>query len=468
MTVVRLTVLLAALPALAGCAARLGPATEVEASAAAVFVYLDALPPEAEGLQVELASVRLVADGGEGPSLELALPRIDGASPRRQRLLASGFAPAGTYRGLAVEVTAATLRGGSGPGALSVPEAAEVLAHPIVLEREGAALIVLRLQLGDSLREGQVFAPTFTAATPGVLAPGLTAVVVGGEAPVLTVVHKLTGEVFALRRTARSPSAAVLDPAAERAYVACAGGDVVETHDLTRDIREPAFPLVSGDAPAALAITSDGRTLISVNAGSSTVTILDAPVIAQRFRLSVGEEPQAVVLSPDDRRAFVLNTGSSSISVVDLQAGTVVSTIAVDSSPRIAAVDAPRRRLFVGHRDSPYLTVLRMADLSVERRVYVGPGLIALAVDSRTDHLFLGRRGSGSIEVFDPQASLPVDNIRSGGDAAFLTLDPEGERLWAAMARGRQVRTFRLVSGEPLSTTDLGTNPAWVVVAGGK
>jgi hypothetical protein len=112
--------------------------------------------------------------------------------------------------------------------------------------------------------------------------------------------------------------------------------------------------------------------------------------------------------------------------------------------------------------------VLRLADLSVERRAYVGPGLVAMAVDPRTHRLFLARRGTGSIEVFDPQSLLPVDAIRTGGDVAFLTLDLEGDRLWAAMARGRQVRTFRLVGGEPLFVTDLGTNPAWVVVAGGK
>jgi hypothetical protein len=81
---------------------------------------------------------------------------------------------------------------------------------------------------------------------------------------------------------------------------------------------------------------------------------------------------------------------------------------------------------------------------------------------------FWPRRGSGVVEVFDPQSLLPVDTVRTGGDVAYLALDLEGDRLWAAMAQGRQVRTFRLVGGEPLSMTDLGTNPAWVVVAGGK
>jgi DNA-binding beta-propeller fold protein YncE len=76
---------------------------------------------------------------------------------------------------------------------------------------------------------------------------------------------------------------------------------VVETFDLQRHVREPTFPLLSGDAPAALALTRDGRTLVSVNAGSGTVAVLDAPTIAQRFRLSVGDEPRAVVLSDDDR-----------------------------------------------------------------------------------------------------------------------------------------------------------------------
>lgn len=454
--------------AFSACSAHRGPETDAPAGAAAVYVYVDALPAEAERLQIELAGVRVVREDGTATPLELALPSLAGSPPRRQRLLAFGFVAAGAYRGLAIDVASATLRGENGPGALHVPEGAETLAYPMTLAREDAALVVLRLQWGEALREGREFVPAFTAARPGVLAPGLTALILGEEAPTLTVVHKLTGEVFALQRTGRAPSAAVLDPSAERAYVVSAGDDVLETHDLTRGMPEPSFPLLSGDAPAALAISRDGRTLVSVNAGSGTVTVLDAPVVAQRFRLAVGIEPRGVVLSPDDRRAFVLNTGSDSVSVVDLAAGTVLSTIAVDASPRFAALDPSGRRLYVGHRDSPYLVVLRLTDLSVERRAYVGPGLVALAVDSRTNRLFLARRGTGSIEVFDPQSLLPVDSIRSGGDASFLAIDLEGERLWAAMTRGRVVRTFRLVGGEPLSTTDLGTNPAWVVVAGGR
>ncbi|HEX5041632.1 MAG TPA: YncE family protein [Candidatus Polarisedimenticolaceae bacterium] len=455
--------------ALAGCAGHRAPVSELEANGAAVFLYLDALPAGAERLQAELGAVRLLGseDGADAP-LTLALPRLEAEGGKHQRLLAFGMVPPGNYRGLTVQVTAASFSGGSGPGALQVPETPEPLLHPIALERKGAELIVLRLQLGDSLREGRAFVPTFTAATPGLLAPGLTALVLGTGTPVLTVVHKLTGDVFAVERTASGPSAAVLDPTAERAYVTSEAEDVVETFDLQRHVREPSFPLLSGDAPAALALTRDGRTLVSVNAGSGTVAVLDAPTIAQRFRLSVGDEPRAVVLSDDDRRAFVLNTGSSSVSVVDLQQGTLLGTLAVDASPRFAALDARSGRLYVGHLDSPYLVVLRVGDLAVERRAYVGPGLVAMAVDPRNHRLFLARRGTGLLEVFDPQSLLPVDTVRTGGDVAFLALDVEGDRLWAAMARGRQVKTFRLVGGEPLSTTDLGTNPAWVVVAGGK
>jgi len=461
------TLLLAA--ALSGCAAHRAPLSELEANGAAIFVYLDPLPPGAEGLQAEVASVHLVggAEAADAP-LTLALAHLEEGGAKHQRLLAFGVVPPGSYRGVAVQMTAASLRGGSGAGALQVPDTPEPLEYPLALERKGAALIVLRLQLGESLREGRAFVPTFTAASPGLLTPGLSALMLGTGMPVLTVVHKLTGEVFAVERTASGPSAAVLDPAAERAYVSCAVDDVVETFDLQRHVREPSFPLLSGDAPAAMALTRDGRTLVAVNAGSGTVTVLDAPTIAQRFRLSVGDEPRALVLSDDDRRAFVLNTGSSSVSVVDLQQGTLMGTIAVDASPRFAALDPRGGRLYVGHLDSPYLVVLSLADLSVERRAYVGPGLVAMAVDPRTHRLFLARRGTGSIEVFDPQSLLPVDTVRSGGDVAFLTLDLEGDRLWAAMSRGRQVRTFRLVGGDPLSATDLGTNPAWVVVAGGK
>ena len=114
-----LPIVLAAL-ALPGCTAR-RPAEGSDPEAPAVFVYLDALPAEAAALQAELGSVRLVDEEGTARSLELTLTRLDGAADRRQRLLAWGLVPAGSYRGLAVEVRTATLRGGSGPGALQLP-----------------------------------------------------------------------------------------------------------------------------------------------------------------------------------------------------------------------------------------------------------------------------------------------------------------------------------------------------------
>ena len=63
----------------------------------------------------------------------------------------------------------------------------------------------------------------------------------------------------------------------------------------------------------------------------------------------------------------------------------------------------------------------------------MGTGGTALKVDSRTDLIYLARRGTGEIAIYDPFSFLPIDSYRTGGDAAYLTIDGEGNNLCAVL-----------------------------------
>ena len=451
-----------AMLALGGCTARRAAAPEQPAEAAIVHVYLEPPPEDAPPVHADIAGVSLVRADGTRVPLEPAPAAAAEDRQRRQRLLARGAVPPGTYTGLEVAIARASLSG----RALSVPEPASLANLSLALERQGAALLLLRMQADEAVLDEGGFHAVLSAGPPGGLAPGASAVAVGRAEPVLSTFHKLEGTVFGLVRTPAGPTAVALESSGQRAYVACADADVIQPVDLTHGVREPAFPLAAGDGPTALALSRDGRTLVVANTGSDTVTVLDAPALAQRFRVPVGVEPVAVLLAPDDRRAFVLNRRSDSISVIDL-VGEVTRTVETEPGPRAAVLDRSGTRLYVGHRDSPYLVSFRLPGLVRERQAYVGTGLVALAIDPRTDRLYVARRAIGAVEVFDPGSLLPIDRIATGGDALHLTIDPEGERLHAAMARGRQVRSFAIVGRGAASQTDLGTDPAWISVAGG-
>ena len=73
------------------------------------------MPPGSERLSFRIAEIAAESEGGELVPLELDFARVEAREPSRERLLAFGILPAGTYTGLRIAVDSARL--GEGPGA---------------------------------------------------------------------------------------------------------------------------------------------------------------------------------------------------------------------------------------------------------------------------------------------------------------------------------------------------------------
>ena len=89
-------------------------------------------------------------------------------------------------------------------------------------------------------------------------------------------------------------------------YVAIAGEDTIELISVTNMVIIGMIKLSYGDEPVELALTGDGRTLLSVNRGSGTVSIIDTRFMAERERLSLDPDPEWIVADRDGKRAYVL------------------------------------------------------------------------------------------------------------------------------------------------------------------
>src|SRR5574342_158506 len=107
---------------LAGCQTRAVRTDALRTDLGALYVYLDPLPAAAARLRVTLASAVAVGAEGDPIPLELRVRELDGRTAGRQRLLAAGRVPPGSYRGIALTVEGAWLRGEEGEAALLVPK----------------------------------------------------------------------------------------------------------------------------------------------------------------------------------------------------------------------------------------------------------------------------------------------------------------------------------------------------------
>ncbi len=156
--------------------------------------------------------------------------------------------------------------------------------------------------------------------------------------------------------------------------------------------------------PAALAISADGRTVVSAGCKQictpGFVNLFDTAT--QRFgaEIAVGGNPFRIVLSPDGSRAFVANLTGPSISVVDLAARRVTQTFRVPVQPTGLAIAPDGNTLYVASQTQGLLTALDAAsgatrgqlaarlarDVAVSpdgRRVYVSTANAVIAVDAQ-------------------------------------------------------------------------------------
>ena len=451
--------------AAAGCAAsRLADKSPLPRDEARIHLYLLPLPPDAARLEVLLEGASAVREDGSLVPLQLEFNRLRAGDPDRERRLASGPALPGRYTGLEVRIASAALTG-EGGGALGTVAAVTVPFLFTVQEKQ-PVVISLRLDHAGSVAEGMRFEPHFVAEAPPRPPAGLIALASARGSDELAIFDKVSGRIAGIVPTGRRPGGLALDSARRRAYVAVTGEDRIEAIGLLEQAVLARLNLRVGDEPVEVALTPDGGTLVTANAGSSSASIVDAPALVERARISVGNEPGSVLLDRAGRRAYLFNTGSSSITVIDVAARAVVATLGTEAGPLRGQLDRDGRRLYVIHRASPYLTIFDTSTLAEVARTYVGPGATALKVDPKTDRIYLARRKTGILEIFDPASLLPTDSIPVDGEVSFVTIDDEGNALVLTLPGSGEARRIGIAGKTASARTDVGADPRYAALVG--
>jgi YVTN family beta-propeller protein len=444
------------------------PAQPSPGSEGQVVVYLQPLPPEAEKLTFSVGAVSLMDDLGNELPLGLSLATLRPADGMRQRLLASGRVPAGTYSGLSILVPKASIKGRGGEAALLVPDTPVKVVASVLVQRARTLVIWLSVDFGASLAGDATFNPVFSAHVPPRPMSSLAGFVSSPRSNAVTVFDKRLRQAVAVIPTCDAPSGMALDQRAARLYVACSRDDELQVIDVvSAEIVERAR-LLPGDDPREVAMTPDGRTLLSANAGSDSVGLFDASPLRRLDRIEVGSGPGSIAIDPSGRRAFVFNTLSSTISVIDIPRRAVVSTISTETAPLRGQFSARGDRLLVIHERSPYLSVLDPEQSTIVNRARLRLGLSAMKLDSRRGLLYLGGPDDRMVEFYDPNTLLPIGSVKTRGGVSHLALDAEDNSLYMVSPGRKSLEIASLADRRVVSEIDVGEGPYWVAVMGEK
>lgn len=456
----------AILPLVAGCQAALTSVRAPLDQEGEVYVYLQPLPSEAARLDFSVEAVGARRSDGASQPLTLPTGEKDRPDPRGQRLLAWARLAPGTYSGLTLRFKSATLEHADGKMQLLVSPEPISLDAPFTVERRRASVLWVSLDRGRPFRSGVAFAPSFSAAPAPVLVPGLAAWATSPEAGTVTVMDRHSRQVAAVVHLGGEPQGIALSEAALRAWVALSGEDAVAVVDLASYGVLSRIRLRAGDRPREVALTPDGRTLLVVNQGSSTLSFVDPGAEVELDRLPVGRDPVSLLLDRAGRNAYVCSRTASSVTAVSITTHSVVATLPTEGSPTAVALNRAEDRLYVLQALSPYLSVHSARDLSLLRRVPIGLGAGAARVDSRTDLLWVGRADAGVLEAYEPSLLMSVAAVSLPAGVAYETIDDSENLLLVAIPDREGVVGVDLTARRAMSLAETAGPPFRLAVFG--
>lgn len=451
---------------LGGCGAIIPQVRPRLADEGEVYLYLQPFPQEAERLRFRIEGVFAVNSDGRELPLAIARGDLRAGEMGRQRLLAVGFLPAGEYAGLSFRTKDAFLRSEEGEAALLVADTPTKVDFRFIVERSRGYVVSLALKYRESVEAGFRFTPAFSAFFPDRPPVGLMGFVVNRRSDDITVFNKKSLQAVGVITTGRAPSGMALDQRAQRGYVAASGDDSIDVIDILSGTTSQEIRLSPGDTPSELALTPDGRTLLSANQGSNTLSVIDPQSRLEQGRVNVGLGPRSVVVDPTGRRAFVINTASNDISVVDIPSRSLVRSISVDPSPVRGQFSTRGDRLYVIHEVSSYVAVINPLTLTVVGRFRLRSPMNAIKVDPNTDQVYLAGVREPVVGLCDPLSFATVGFVDTGTSIVHMTTDGDLNNLYLAGGGRNSVLVSSRLSRRIVGEVDVGEGPYWVSVVG--
>lgn len=459
-------VLILSLLVISGCqsiALQMKPALDDEGD---LLVYVQSFAQEADRLRFFLEEISAVREDGALFPLALSVRDFTRAGMKRQRLVATGRLPEGQYSGILFKTGSASLKTEEGNAALMIPEAPAKKDFLFKVERKKALLLSLTLQYAESVTDGMQFKPAWFVSVPTRPIIGLVGYVSDYGFNGVTVFDKRKQEVTGVISTGSGPRGMALDKNRNRLYVALSNDDSVEVIDVMEGSSLAVIRLVQGDAPAELALTPDGQTLLAVNTGSDTLSFLDTTALVELGRIGVGKRPRSLLIEKTGRKAYVFNTVSNSISVVDIAGRAVMGEIATGPEPLRGQFNRAGDRMYVAHAEYPYLYIVDPVSFSVLRREFVGTGVRSLKVDTRTDLLYIGKKNDPAIGVYDPLTFNAVEYLATRGAVDYLAIDGEGNKLYMVIGERKMVMIVDLINTRSVSEFDVLDSPSYIMMMG--
>jgi 6-phosphogluconolactonase len=238
--------------------------------------------------------------------------------------------------------------------------------------------------------------------------------------------------------------------------------------------------LAAGQGPVALAISPDGKLLLSANQNSNDISLFalthqdNALSVVAGTSFAAGARPSSVTFDPTGRFVFVTNKESDDLSVFSVDA---LGQLIFLRSHAFAAGDKPSA--IAVHPDGSVVYVTNAGTNTVQGFAYDAAGVLrplngslsatgtspsAAIIDSAGKFLFVANRGSGDVSAFaidvknETLQEVKGSPFKTGKGAAAIAIDLTGSYLFVADHQANDVASLQIDSQTGVLTL-LGRTP---------
>jgi 6-phosphogluconolactonase (cycloisomerase 2 family) len=254
----------------------------------------------------------------------------------------------------------------------------------------------------------------------------------------------------------------------------------VTSDDLTIGPLQETESLVAGQGPVGLAISPDGKLLLSANQNSNDISVFailhgdGARSVLRGNSFAAGTQPSSVAFDPAGPFVFVTNQGSDDVSVFSVDASDQLIFLRsyvfpAGAKPSAIAVHPDGSAVYVTNAGTN--TVHGFAcDAAGMLRPFSGPpsatgtNPAAAVIDSAGKYLFVANRGSGEVSAFaidvknETLQEVKGSPFKTGEGAAAIAIDLTGSYLFVADHQANDIASLQIDS-ETGALTLLGHTP---------
>lgn len=207
--------------------------------------------------------------------------------------------------------------------------------------------------------------------------------------------------------------------------------------------------LPTGDGPHEVAITSDGNRAVVTDyggrAGGSTLTVIDVPGLRVERTIDLGEHrrPHGIAFLPGDEIVAVTAEASEHVVLVRVADGEVVGELPTGHpGSHMLAIPAAGGRIYTGNIADATVSELDVGGLRLVRTLPGPPEPEAIGVTPDGSEVWVGSNAEGTVSVIRPGADSPEPEVALEGFGwpYRILFTPDASLVFVPDLRGHELR----------------------------